>query len=99
MNDVVGLLVLQLNPDAKLFLLQCYHNVYQCPFPLSRKAGNCISNTVELWPTPIYVFPKMKLCGLIPNSYIHVSVSDFYIPRISLPIWQQQDRQIDLINI
>jgi hypothetical protein len=27
----------------------------------------------------IYVFPKMKLRGLVPNSYIHVSVSDFYI--------------------
>ncbi len=26
----------------------------------------------------------MKLCGLVPNSYIHVSVSDLYIPRISL---------------
>jgi hypothetical protein len=29
----------------------------------------------------IYVFPEMKLCGLVPGSYIHVSVSDFYIPR------------------
>jgi hypothetical protein len=28
---------------------------------------------------PIYVFPEMKLCGLIPNSYIHVSGSDLYI--------------------
>ncbi len=32
----------------------------------------------------------MKLCGLVPNSYIHVSVSDLYISRISLPIWLQQ---------
>jgi hypothetical protein len=24
----------------------------------------------------------MKLCGPIPNSYIHVSVSDLYIPAI-----------------
>ncbi len=29
---------------------------------------------------PIYVFPEMKLCGHVPNSYIHVSVSDLYIP-------------------
>ncbi len=29
---------------------------------------------------PIYVLPEMKLCGLFPNSYIHVSVSDLYIP-------------------
>ncbi len=35
---------------------------------------------------PIYVFPEMKLRGLVPNSYIHVSVSDLYIPRITLPI-------------
>jgi hypothetical protein len=24
----------------------------------------------------------MYLCGLVPNSYIHVSVSDLYIPTI-----------------
>jgi hypothetical protein len=35
---------------------------------------------------PIYVFPEMKLPGLVPNSYIHVSVSNLYIPRVSLPI-------------
>jgi hypothetical protein len=29
---------------------------------------------------PIYVFPEMKLRGLVPNFYIHVSVSDLYIP-------------------
>ncbi len=26
---------------------------------------------------PIYVFPEMKLHGLVPNSRIHVFVSDF----------------------
>jgi hypothetical protein len=26
---------------------------------------------------PIYVFQEIKLRGLVPNSYIHVSVSDF----------------------
>ncbi len=44
---------------------------------------------------PIYVFPEMKLRGHVPNSYIHVSVSDLYIPRIGLPIWLQQNRQTD----
>ncbi len=34
----------------------------------------------------------MKLRGLITNSYILVSVSDLYIPRIGLPIWLQQNR-------
>ncbi len=38
---------------------------------------------------PIYVFPEMKLRGLVTYSYIHVSVSDSYIPRIGLPIWLQ----------
>ncbi len=27
------------------------------------------------------IFPEMKQRGLVPNSYIHVSVSDWYIPR------------------
>ncbi len=41
----------------------------------------------------------MKLRGLIPNPYIHVSVSDLYIPRIGLPIWLQQNMQTDPGNI
>jgi hypothetical protein len=41
----------------------------------------------------------MKLCGLIPNSYIHVSVSHLCIPRMSLPISLQQNRQTDSWNI
>jgi hypothetical protein len=38
------------------------------------------------------IFPEMKLRGLSPNSYIHVSVSDLYIPRIDLPILLQENR-------
>jgi hypothetical protein len=26
---------------------------------------------------------------MVPHSHIHVSVSDFYIPRTGLPIWLQ----------
>ncbi len=37
----------------------------------------------------------MKLRDLAPSSYIHVSISDLYIPRICLPIWLQQNRQTD----
>jgi hypothetical protein len=48
---------------------------------------------------PISVFPEMKLRGLVPNSYIHVSVSDLYIPRIGLPIWRQQNRHTNPGNI
>ncbi len=48
---------------------------------------------------PIYVFPEKKLCGLVPNSNIHVSVSDLYIPWIGLPILLQKSRQTDPGNI
>jgi hypothetical protein len=51
----------------------------------------CIKN-------PIYVFPEMKLRGLVPNSNVHVSVSNLYIPRISPPILLQQNRQTDSGN-
>ncbi len=39
----------------------------------------------------IYVFPEMKL--LVPSSYIHLSVSEIYVPRIGLPIWLQKNWQ------
>jgi hypothetical protein len=55
-----------------------------CP-ALYRKSNLCI--------------PRMKLHDLVPNSYIHVSMSDVYIPRISMPIWLQQIRQTDPENI
>ncbi len=48
-----------------------------------------------MYKNSIYVFPEMKLCGLISNSNIHVSVRVLYIPRIGLPIWLQQNRQAD----
>jgi hypothetical protein len=44
---------------------------------------------------PIYLFPKKELHGLSPNYYIHVSLSDSYIPRIGPYIWLQQNRQTD----
>jgi hypothetical protein len=37
----------------------------------------------------------MKLRGLFPSSYIYLSVSILYTPRIGLPIWVQQNRQTD----
>ncbi len=48
---------------------------------------------------PIYVFPDIKLYGLVPNSYIHVAESNLYIPRLGLPIWLQQSRHNDPRNI
>ncbi len=40
---------------------------------------HCIENSKQ-------IFPELKLRGLVPNSYIHVSVSDLYIPTIGPPI-------------
>ncbi len=48
---------------------------------------------------PFYVFTEMKLRGLVPNSYIHVSVSDIHIPRIGPHFFLQQNRQTDPGNI
>jgi hypothetical protein len=53
---------------------------------------HCIENSKQ-------IFPEMKLCGLVPNSYIHVSVSDLYIPRNVLPILLQQNMWIDPGNM
>ncbi len=47
----------------------------------------------------VYVLPEMKLRGHIPNSYIHVCVSDLCIPRIGLHILLQPNRQAAPENI
>ncbi len=41
----------------------------------------------------IYVFPEMKLGDRVLSCYIHVCVSNLYIPRIGLPTWLQQNKQ------
>jgi hypothetical protein len=38
------------------------------------------------------ISPGKELRGYSPNSYIHVSVSDLYIPLINLPILPQENR-------
>jgi hypothetical protein len=47
----------------------------------------------------MYSQKKELLRGLSPNSYIYVSVSNLYIPRIDAHIWLQQNRQTDPGNI
>jgi hypothetical protein len=61
--------------DHQSNLMQCF----ECRTSQSL-CEHCIEN-------PIYVFLEKELHGLNPNSYIHVSVSDLYIPRISTHIW------------
>jgi len=48
---------------------------------------------------PIYVFLFWELRGLSPNFFIHVSVSDLYIPRTGPHISLQQKRQTDHGNV
>jgi hypothetical protein len=45
------------------------------------------------------IFPGKKLQGYSPDSYIHVSVIDFYIPLIGLPILLQGNRWAQRGNI
>ncbi len=45
------------------------------------------------------IFPGKELRGYSPNSYIHVSVSDLYIPQIGLPVLLQENRRAERGNI
>jgi len=45
------------------------------------------------------IFPEKELRGHSPNSHIHVSVSDWYIPTIDLPILLQENMWTDPWNI
>jgi hypothetical protein len=45
------------------------------------------------------IFTGKELRGYSPNSYIHVSVSDLYIPMIDLPILLQENRWAECGNI
>ncbi len=51
---------------------------YACNFSLSLCSTLAHLHCKE---DPIYVFPEMKLRGLIPNFHIHVSVSDIPTDR------------------
>jgi hypothetical protein len=47
----------------------------------------------------IYVFPEIKLRGLSPSFYIHISVSDLHIPRIVLPIFLHPNTDRPIVGI
>jgi hypothetical protein len=46
---------------------------------------------------PIYVFPEMKLRGLVPNSYIHVRV-DSHRPLIC-SVQDTQSKNVFMYNV
>ncbi len=62
-------------------------------------AGKIVKSvfTMHCKESRIYVFRKRNCAS--SNAYIHVSVSDLYIPRIGSHIWLQQNRQTDPGNI
>jgi hypothetical protein len=45
------------------------------------------------------IFPELKLPSLVPNFYVHESVSDLYIIKIFLPILLQQNKWTYFGNI
>jgi hypothetical protein len=45
------------------------------------------------------IFLGKELSGYSPNSYIHVSVSDLYIPLIGLPILLREERWTERGNV
>ena len=90
--SVVGIIV----PLLSLLYIPSSTEVYSSlhlylllsPYPCSSKVipyplcpTYCSSTLLHCTANPIYVFPENKLRRLVPNSYIHWSVSDLY-PRI-----------------
>ncbi len=63
------------------------------------RRGHCQDTSLHCTEDPIYLFLEMQLRSLIPNSYIHVYVSDIYIPRSCLHIWLHENKQSDPGNI
>ncbi len=53
---------------------------------LVRYPRNLVYDTPHFPENAKQIFPELKLCGLISNFYIPVSVGHLYIPTINLPI-------------
>jgi hypothetical protein len=82
-NSCVGvqyMLVISVNDIGSVYK-ECllYLRVKNVSYTLYRKLYFCI--------------PRNETARPHSQSYIHVSVSNLYIPRIGLPIWLQQNRQ------
>jgi hypothetical protein len=63
------------------------------------KLCGLVISTTHCTENPMCVFPELKLRGLIPNSNIHISMGDLYIPIVGLLILLQPNRQTDPGNI
>jgi hypothetical protein len=70
---------------------QCYGYLASCPQFSALQRQNS-ENSKQ-------IFTGKELRGYSPNSYIHVSVSDLYIPLIGLTILLQEYRWAERGNI
>jgi hypothetical protein len=61
-------------------MLNVADKIYTLPDYTLQKIRVCIPRTETAWPRSQFL-----------HSYIHVSVSDLYIPRIGLPLWLQKN--------
>ncbi len=52
----------------------------------SQKSGQAIHCKDIVWKMETNIPRNETFRGLVPNSYIHISVSDLYIPRMGLSI-------------
>ncbi len=68
----VGFIFQQTKDSALLQADQHFRGIFE--WGMLYKAGYRAYHTVPKI-NPIYVFPEMQLCSLVPNFYIHVSVS------------------------
>jgi len=58
--------------------------------------GYKVTITIHCTENSKQIFPEMKLCDLVPNLYIHVSVRHLYIPTIGPAILLQENRWTDI---
>jgi hypothetical protein len=68
--------------DSQKLLASCFAKQQLRPYALQR---HNTENSKQ-------IFPEKKLRGYSPNSCVHVSVSDLYIPLIGLPIQLQENK-------
>ncbi len=64
---------------GKFGLMTCYDALFDQPFldlVEAEGAGISFHFPIHCNKNQIFVIPKIKLCGLVPDSYIHVSVPD-----------------------
>jgi hypothetical protein len=85
-----------LKPSAHIQNSKKVHKMNNKPQNSSRETRGPIkhqrNNRLHCRQDRIYVFPEMKLTGLVPNFHTHVSVSNLHIPTSGPPILLQQKK-------